>query len=40
MEQPAATKVADRVLSPVIGKSIVFYAVKPAHVRVSAGAAS
>src|SRR6056297_2264036 len=33
MEQPAATKMADRVLSPVIGKSIVFYAVKPAHDR-------
>jgi len=28
-EQPAATKVADRVLSPIMGKSIVFYATKP-----------
>jgi SAM-dependent methyltransferase len=27
--QPAATRIADRVLSPAIGKSIVFYAVKP-----------
>ena len=28
MEQPTSTKVADRVLSPVLGKSIVFYGVK------------
>ena len=32
VEQPAATKVADRVLSPIMGKSIVFYATKPAVV--------
>jgi SAM-dependent methyltransferase len=30
MEQPTVTKVADRVLSPVLGKSIVFYGVKQA----------
>ena len=29
-EQPTVTKVADRVLSPVLGKSIVFYGVKAA----------
>ncbi len=29
VQQPAGTKVADRVLSPVLGKSIVFYANKP-----------
>ncbi len=29
-EQPAVTKVADRVLSPVLGKSIVFYGIKAA----------
>ncbi len=34
-EQPNVTKVADRVLSPVLGKSIVFYGVKPADVRTS-----
>ena len=28
MEQPAVTRVADRVLSPLLGKSIVFYGVK------------
>ncbi len=28
IEQPKVTKVADRVLSPVLGKSIVFYGVK------------
>jgi SAM-dependent methyltransferase len=28
MEQPTVTRVADRVLSPVLGKSIVFYGVK------------
>jgi SAM-dependent methyltransferase len=28
VEQPTVTKVADRVLSPVLGKSIVFYGVK------------
>jgi SAM-dependent methyltransferase len=31
MEQPAVTRVADRVLSPVLGKSIVFYGVKQEH---------
>ena len=30
MERPTSTKVADRVLSPVLGKSIVFYARKQA----------
>jgi SAM-dependent methyltransferase len=30
IEQPTVTKVADRVLSPVLGKSIVFYGVKQA----------
>ena len=30
IEQPTVTKVADRVLSPVLGKSIVFYGVKHA----------
>ena len=29
-EQPTVTKVADKVLSPVLGKSIVFYGVKAA----------
>ncbi|MEM1333214.1 MAG: class I SAM-dependent methyltransferase [Actinomycetota bacterium] len=29
IEQPSSTRVADRVLSPVLGKSIVFYAHKP-----------
>ena len=32
-EQPKVTKVADRVLSPVLGKSIVFYGVKADNVR-------
>jgi len=30
MNQPTSTRVAERVLSPAIGKSIVFYAAKPA----------
>ena len=30
MKQPTSTRIADRVLSPAIGKSIVFYAAKPA----------
>jgi SAM-dependent methyltransferase len=34
-EQPAVTKVADRVLSPVLGKSIVFYGVKSADEQPS-----
>ena len=38
-EQPAATKVADRVLSPIMGKSIVFYATKPSAGPI-AGAAT
>ncbi len=29
VEQPASTRIADRVLSPVLGKSIVHYATKP-----------
>lgn len=32
IEQPASTRVADRVLSPVLGKSIVFYGRKPVDV--------
>jgi hypothetical protein len=28
MNQPTSTKVADRVLSPALGKSIVFYGTK------------
>ena len=28
VERPAATRVADRVLSPALGKSIVFYGTK------------
>ncbi len=31
IERPTSTKVADRVLSPVLGKSIVFYGVKQAE---------
>jgi hypothetical protein len=30
MKQPTSTRIAERVLSPAIGKSIVFYAAKPA----------
>ena len=33
VEQPAATRVVDRVLSPALGKSIVFYATKSAAGR-------
>jgi hypothetical protein len=29
MKQPSSTRIAERVLSPAIGKSIVFYAAKP-----------
>jgi len=29
VEQPASTRIADKVLSPVLGKSIVFYGQKP-----------
>ena len=29
MKQPTITKVADRVLNPVLGKSLVVYGVKP-----------
>jgi SAM-dependent methyltransferase len=29
VEQPASTKVAERMLSPILGKSVVFYANKP-----------
>lgn len=31
VEQPTITRVAERVLSPVLGKSAVFYATKPVH---------
>jgi SAM-dependent methyltransferase len=33
VEQPRATQLAERVLSPVLGKSLVLYATKPAAVR-------
>ena len=33
MEQPKVTQVADRILSPVLGKSIVFYGIKQEHSR-------
>ena len=37
MKQPTSTRIADRVLSPAIGKSIVFYGVKnPADGTVDA----
>ena len=36
MEQPAATAVAERVLSPVLGKSFVLYSVKRARVGTAA----
>jgi SAM-dependent methyltransferase len=36
MKQPTSTRLADRVLSPAIGKSIVFYAVKSAAVKSAA----
>jgi hypothetical protein len=29
MRQPAATRLAERALNPLIGKSLVVYAVKP-----------
>ena len=31
IEQPRSTRIAERVLSPVFGKSTVFYGTKPAH---------
>ena len=33
VEQPAVTRVAERVLSPVLGKSAILYARKPAATR-------
>ena len=30
IEQPTSTRIADKVLSPALGKSIVFYGEKPA----------
>jgi hypothetical protein len=33
IEQPASTKVAERVLSPVLGKSSVHYGTKPTDGR-------
>ena len=36
MKQPTSTRIADRVLSPAIGKSIVFYGVEASGRRVSA----
>jgi SAM-dependent methyltransferase len=33
VEQPTSTRIADRVLSPVLGKSIVFYGLKPELAR-------
>ena len=41
IEQPRSTRIADRLLSPVLGKSVVLYARKPAvpaHDRDDAGA--
>ena len=38
VEQPTSTRIADRVLSPVLGKSIVFYAHKPAALDLETGA--
>ena len=35
MERPASTTVAEKVLSPVMGKSYVVYSVKRAHARVA-----
>jgi SAM-dependent methyltransferase len=36
IEQPTSTRIADSVLSPVLGKSIVFYGVKPTTAGASA----
>ena len=38
IEQPSSTRLADRVLSPLVGKSIVFYAHKPAALDLTTGA--
>jgi len=38
IEQPTSTRIADRVLSPVLGKSIVLYAHKPTNVDANAEA--
>ncbi len=37
VEQPRTTRLAERVLSPVLGKSAVFYATKPASGSVPSG---
>lgn len=34
VSQPRSTRIAERVLSPVLGKSVAFYATKPAPVEV------
>ncbi|WP_040494216.1 class I SAM-dependent methyltransferase [Ilumatobacter nonamiensis] len=39
VEQPTSTRVADKVLSPVLGKSIVFYGHKPADADPEPGIA-
>jgi hypothetical protein len=36
MKRPVATRLAERVLSPVIGKSVVVYLTKPAGAGVGA----
>ena len=35
VERPRSTRVAERVLSPVLGKSLVLYAIKPNGVMPS-----
>jgi SAM-dependent methyltransferase len=40
MKQPAIMRLADRALNPLIGKSVVVYAVKPAAASAEAGGAS
>jgi SAM-dependent methyltransferase len=35
MTQPASMQVAERVLSPLLGKSFIVYSTKPLHVKVS-----
>ncbi len=37
MQRPTSTKIAEKVLSPVLGKSIVFYGRKPANVAMGPG---
>jgi hypothetical protein len=35
MTQPASMKVAERALSPLLGKSFIVYSTKPVHVEAS-----